>query len=174
MPTPHSTASVTTSEPVHRTVESGADGGQRHGRRGPLVLSAALLAVAALLMTGCIGLNENQDKNLRWVNQSRAQYGRSALPIYADAQAKAQAWADRLARENRLYHSTLSAGITTRWCGLAENVGEGSYTSQVHEAFMRSPQHRANILDRAWTGMGVGVARRGNTAWVVHVFVQAC
>lgn len=146
----------------------------RSGRRARLGVVAVVLACASIFLSGCFGLNANQEKNHRWVNQSRAQHGRRALPIHPEAQAKAQAWASRLARENRLYHSTLTAGIRSNWCGLAENVGYGSTSRLTHEAFMKSTAHRNNILGRSWTGVGVGVARNGDRAYVVHVFIQSC
>lgn len=142
--------------------------------RSRLGVAAVVVAFASFLLSGCFTLNQNQSKNLNWVNQSRAQYGRRALPINPDAQAKAQAWAEKLASENRLYHSNLSSGIRVRWCGLAENVGYGSTTQQVHASFMRSSAHRSNILDTYWNGVGIGVARRGSRAWVVHVFIRTC
>lgn len=142
---------------------------RRVGRVGALALVLALVVAA---LSGC--LDNNQLYGQRRVNNSRAASGLSSLPIHAQAQAKAQAWANRLARENRLYHSTLSDGITARWCGLAENVGYGATSQSVHEAFMNSSGHRANILGRSWNGVGVGVARNGDRAYVVHVFIQTC
>ncbi|MCB0977862.1 MAG: CAP domain-containing protein [Acidimicrobiales bacterium] len=142
--------------------------------RTRLGIVAVVVTFASVFLSGCFALNQNQSKNLNWVNQSRAQYGRRALPINPDAQAKAQAWANRLASENRLYHSNLASGIHVRWCGLAENVGYGAKTQDVHASFMRSPAHRANILDTSWNGVGIGVARRGSRAWVVHVFIRTC
>lgn len=163
------TASPTDTPPTAPSAPTG-----RSRRRTRLGVVAVVLAFASIFLSGCFGLNANQEKNHRWVNQSRTQNGRRALPIHGEAQAKAQAWADRLARENRLYHSTLTSGIRSNWCGLAENVGYGSTSRLTHEAFMKSSAHRNNILGRSWTGVGVGVARNGNRAYVVHVFIQSC
>lgn len=91
-----------------------------------------------------------------------------------DAQAKAQAWADRLASEGRLYHSTIPQGIGVRWCHLAENVGSGASIESVQRAYMNSSVHRTNIVSPLPNGVGVGVAEGGGRVYVVQVFIQTC
>ena len=107
----------------------------------------------------------NTDRKANRLNQ---------LPVNYEAQAKAQAWAERLAHDGRIYHSTLPAGIRTRWCSLGENVGYGPSVAVIDNAYMHSPHHRANILDRRWNGVGVGYATRGNVVYTVHVFIKTC
>ena len=108
------------------------------------------------------------------LNADRTANGRAALKSQADAQAKAQAWANRLASEGRMYHSTLRDGIRVRWCSLGENVGYGSSVASVERAYMNSPHHRANILNTKWNGVGVGYATRGARVYTVHVFIKTC
>jgi uncharacterized protein YkwD len=59
---------------------------------------------------------------------------------------------------------------------LAENVG---YVKNVddpadalHGHLMSSPGHRANLLDRYLTHVGIGVAVRGSEVWLTEVFVK--
>lgn len=112
-------------------------------------------------------------KNL--INADRKANGRRVLVTNADAQAKAQAWANRLASENRLYHSRLADGIRGRWCFLGENVGFATNVRAVETAFLRSTRHRANILDPRFTAVGVGVATSaGGSTYVVQVFITPC
>lgn len=40
----------------------------------------------------------------------------------------------------------------------------------VHAAVMDSPPHRANVLDRDFTQVGVGAVERDGRLWVVEVF----
>lgn len=140
--------------------------------RRPLV-ALAIAAVAALVLSGCFQ-TPTQAGAMDNMNDSRQAHGRARLGAQFDAQVKAQAWAERLARENRLYHSTLSSGIGVRWCGLAENVGYAGSRKAVNEIFMRSAPHRANILNTSWNGAGVGVAKRGDRVFVVQVFIRTC
>jgi len=107
------------------------------------------------------------------VNESRRAHGLHALRDEWLVRDKAQAWAEHLARTGSLSHSRLSEGLgALPWTAIAENVGYGGSIAAVHDQFMRSSGHRANVLDRRWDVMGAGqaVARDGRV-FVVHVFV---
>ena len=134
----------------------------------------AVLAVLASLaiLTGC--LNTAQSKVLSELNIDRKAHSLRTLGTQADAQRKAQAWAEKLARENRLYHSTLSSGIKVRWCSIGENVGYGPTVGAIEDAYMASAGHRANILSTKWNGVGVGYAKNGNRTFTVQVFIKTC
>ena len=129
----------------------------------------ALVLLAGVVLGAC--MNPQQQETFDLVNASRARAGLPALTIDLEAQNKAQAWAEQMARENRLYHSNLADGMTG-WRMLAENVGYGSSIAQVHEAYMNSSGHKANILNNRVTHIGTGVARGNGRTWTVHVFVQ--
>jgi uncharacterized protein YkwD len=144
------------------------------GTRGTRVLRLAIAALLVLMMgstlTSC--QSSEQARVAQLVNQTRAEYGRSTLRDNLQLDQKAQAWAEYLARRNALSHSNLPSGITYQWRSLAENVGYGGSIEQVHEAYLDSPGHRANILDPRWNYMGTGVAWRGNRVFTVQVFMQ--
>ena len=140
------------------------------GRRRTVAL-VALVAVVALL-TGC--LRTQQTQVLNELNADRSAQKLRTLPTQADAQRKAQAWADKLARENKLYHSKLSDGISTKWCSLGENVGYGPSVPAIQDAYMASSGHRANVLSTKWNGVGVGYAKNGNRIYTVQVFIKTC
>ncbi len=93
----------------------------------------------------------------------------------ASAQKKAQAWAEHLAQINKLEHSNLASGMDDQWKRLGENVGYSSSSiSKVHDQFMASAGHRANILDGRFTHVGIGVAKANGRVFVVQMFVQRC
>jgi uncharacterized protein YkwD len=75
-----------------------------------------------------------------------------------------------MASRHRLYHSDLSRICCYRAVG--ENVGYATTVYRVHQALMASPGHRANILDRRWRGVGVGVVKSGGYLWVTEIFRQ--
>ena len=135
-------------------------------------LAVATLLCALALLTGC--LRPTQSQVLSEMNADRTAHGLRALPTQADAQRKAQAWAEKLARENTLYHSTLSDGIGVKWCSIGENVGYGPSIAAVEDAYMNSPGHRANILSTKWNGAGVGYATNGSRVFTVQVFIKTC
>jgi uncharacterized protein YkwD len=130
------------------------------------------LVASLSLLTACLGSAQTQV--LSELNADRSANKLRTLPTQADAQRKAQAWVEKLARENKLYHSTLSDGIKTRWCSLGENVGYGPSVAAVQDAYMRSPGHKANILSTKWNGVGVGYAKNGNRVFTVQVFIKTC
>lgn len=138
-------------------------------RRG---LAVTVLVAAAALLSACLG--PQQETVRTEMNSDRVANGLSALPVNFEAQAKAQAWAERLAREQKLYHSNLPDGINQSWCSLGENVGYGPSVASIEDAYMNSPGHRANILAGKWNGVGVGYATNGRTVYTVQVFIKAC
>jgi len=138
-------------------------------RRG---LAVTVLVAAVALLSACLG--PQQETVRTEMNADRVANGLSALPVNYQAQAKAQAWAERLAREQKLYHSNLPDGITQSWCSLGENVGYGPSVAAIQDAYMNSPGHRANILASKWNGVGVGYATNGRTVYTVQVFIKAC
>ncbi|HET7481500.1 MAG TPA: CAP domain-containing protein, partial [Actinomycetota bacterium] len=46
----------------------------------------------------------------------------------------------------------------------------GTEVHSLHRAFMESPPHRANVLDKRFRYLGVGVARDGDMIWVTVLF----
>jgi uncharacterized protein YkwD len=53
---------------------------------------------------------------------------------------------------------------------LGENVGMDYSVGEMHQAFMQSSGHRANILRPSWTKMGMGVKVHNNRVWVTELF----
>ncbi len=41
-----------------------------------------------------------------------------------------------------------------------------------HRRFLDNPPHRENMLDSAYTHLGVGVARDGDTWWITQLYVE--
>jgi uncharacterized protein YkwD len=139
-------------------------------KRRHVAVMAVLLSLGVL--TGC--LRSTQSQVLSELNADRSAHHVRALDTQADAQAKAQAWADKLARENKLYHSNLPDGIHVKWCSIGENVGYGPSIPAVEDAYMNSPGHKANILSTQWNGAGVGYATNGSRVYTVQVFIKTC
>lgn len=124
--------------------------------------------VFAVAQRPLISGEQNQIRNQ--INATRRQSGRAPLAMHAQLAKKAQAWAEQIARNGRLSHSTLTAGIPAGWRAVAENVGYGSTLTQVHAAFLNSSGHRTNILG-SYNYVGTGEAYLGGQHWIVHVFM---
>lgn len=134
-----------------------------------LVLAAILLALVA---SAC--LSSGQSSVLSEMNADRTSNRLRSLPNHPELDAKAQAWAEKLARDNKLSHSKVQSGAPSCWTALGENVGYGPSVSSIEDAYMRSPDHRANILNGRWDYVGVGHATRGNRIFTVQVFMEGC
>jgi uncharacterized protein YkwD len=143
----------------------------------PHVSAARLASVAlatVLLFSACFGGPSEQQVGMDYLNYDRMSHGAPATVHSGMLQAKAQAWAERLANENTLYHSRLADGISGCWRSLGENVGYGGSIAQIQSAYMASPGHRANVMNSSFNYAAVGVAHRGNVTFTVQVFMQGC
>lgn len=104
------------------------------------------------------------------INASRHSAGRSAVSTSPALTAVARAWAQSMARSQRLAHNPKVWTQVSGWHYLGENVGVGGTTTTLHSAFMHSAPHRANILSADYSRVGIGVAYGSGRTWVVEVF----
>ena len=124
-----------------------------------LFLVVALFAAATPAEAAPRRITEDQERVRELVNQTRANNGLRGLDMLATFSDKATLWARHLAACQCLEHRQPPYGANAGWCAAAENVGRGYSFAQVHQAFLGSPPHRANILTARFTGIGTGVAR---------------
>jgi len=110
----------------------------------------ALLGTTA----GCESTSADRGLVIKLVNQSRASQGLRPLKENIKLDLKADKWAQHLRDVCDLSHSRLDDGAPEEWLKLGENVGYGGSIEIVHNAYLNSPGHRANIMDPAYTSMG--------------------
>lgn len=104
------------------------------------------------------------------VTAERQAHGGSALATEDDLAAVARNHSADMAASTRLYHNPLLGQEVHEWQLLAENIGMGTTVDEIDQLLMASPQHRADILDARFTGIGVGVVKSGDSLWVTEVF----
>jgi hypothetical protein len=104
------------------------------------------------------------------MNAARTAAGLRAYVVRSDLNAVAQAQAARMAASHTLYHNPSLTTAVKNWQWVGENVGYAPDALTLHAAFMASPGHRANVLDRDFTEVGVGYAWSGGTLWASEVF----
>lgn len=145
----------------------------RYARRRRI--RTAVVAVGAALFFG-LGAACTPDANhaSNLVNQTRAANGVPALQFNTMLYLKAQGWADHMARQGQLSHSRLTDhNWSSTWTKLGENVGMAYSIEGVHNSFMNSPAHRANIVDRNYNRIGTGVhVSADGRVWVVQEFMH--
>jgi len=141
-------------------------------RVGTWVVAAVVATAAAVVASPAPATASGPGTGsiLASVNASRAAAGRPALSLRADLSAVALRWSHRMAASGTLAHNpNLTRQVSGfRWVG--ENVGYGPDWHAVQVAFMNSPGHRSNILDRDYTQIGIGVVRNGSRVWITQVF----
>lgn len=138
-------------------------------------VAAVLIALAGAPAVPASAAEEAAESQfVSLTNSSRSGSGAGRLSVDGELTAIARRWSAKMAADNRLAHNpNLSREVTQDWAKLGENVGVGDNPDQIHQAFMNSPAHRANILDGAFTRVGIGVVRGGDgRIWVTEVFMR--
>ncbi|MCB1270516.1 MAG: CAP domain-containing protein [Microthrixaceae bacterium] len=132
------------------------------------LVALAVLPLVAWLVTGCQGAEVA--RSIQLTNQAREARGTQPVVSNSTLQAKAQSWASVLASQGRLVHSNLAEGTGGGWRALGENLAEAHSVDEAHQLFMNSSAHRSTMLDGRYSQVGVGVAVRNGTYYVVQVF----
>ncbi|WP_374970800.1 CAP domain-containing protein [Terrabacter sp. BE26] len=141
-------------------------------------VALALATTAALTVAPAIGAAQPagaatptvQQQVVQLVNAQRARVGCRALVADARLSRAAQAHSADMAKRRYFSHTTpegrmfvqriRAQGYTGSWLG--ENIAAGQPTAKaVMDAWMKSPGHRANILNCRYKAIGVGYALGG-------------
>lgn len=107
------------------------------------------------------------------INSERTSRGLNALSVDPELTAGARMQAAAIRDAGRLFHNPDLGSVTSGWSWIGENVGYGYDVSNLHQAFMNSSGHRANILRSGATHVGLGVVVDGSTVWVAEVFMTS-
>jgi uncharacterized protein YkwD len=145
-------------------------------RRG-IATAAIVLATAlsvGLLPAPAHAATDLEREMLRLTNEDRAAHGVGRLRLDDVRSDTAHRHSAAMARAGGLYHTANAESVYlrgVRWTRWGENVGrtEGDLAG-LQDAFMDSPVHRRNLLERRFDKVAVGVVRRDGTAWVTLFF----
>ena len=143
------------------------------GKRSVTLLLVAVLAAAFMTLAApsASALSSSESCFVNSLNAERAAVGRPKLAVKGDLVANARNHSAEMAADGTIYHNNnLSKEIDGNWWALGENVGMGPSCSSIHDAFMASPGHKANILDKDYNQIGVGVVVKDGTIYVTEVF----
>ncbi|MGK2948600.1 MAG: CAP domain-containing protein, partial [Acidimicrobiales bacterium] len=93
------------------------------------------------------------------INSLRSSKGLSTLQVSGELTGVARRWTDRMVAAGGISHNpSLGSQVSGGWTKLGENVGVGYDVNGLMQAFINSPSHYANLVDPAWTHVGVGVS----------------
>ncbi len=113
-------------------------------------------------------------------NEARRAQGLLRLKWDPALARAAQQHAAVMARQNMLSHQLpAEPSLPTRvsrsgvyFISLSENVAQGHDAGQISQEWVRSPQHRLNLLDPEMNRIGVGVAERDGQLFAVEDFAR--
>jgi hypothetical protein len=140
----------------------------------PLRRTLALLATLTVMLTGLAvpaAHASAEGSFVAKINAERAAQGLAPVEVYWDLVDDARAHSQEMLAADELYHNPNLSSVCSNWIGLGENVGVGPSADTIHNAFMRSSGHRANILGD-YNYVGVGVAQGSDELWVTVVFMK--
>ena len=140
-----------------------------------LVVSLSAGTTAVALAPG-IAFASSYDLEAQFIakmNAARQSAGMAPYAVASDLSSIARQHSAEMASRQSLYHNPSLTSDVQNWRAVGENVGEGPTVSDIHTAFMNSPEHRANILDHDFTQVGVGVTvDKNGMVWVTEDFRQ--
>ncbi len=152
-------------------------------KANPQIKNSALIYVGQkITIPEAAPLVTLEDEVVRLVNVERAKYGLSPLAknwqAARVARIKSQDMIDRgyFAHQSPAYGSpfNMMENFGLKFSAAAENIAMGQKTpAEVMRGWMNSPGHRANILSRTVTQIGVGAAKAHNgTLYWTQMFLK--
>ncbi len=103
---------------------------------------------------------------LKW-NENLAVAARRHASVMAQQGAAEHGFAGEPSLATRV---TLAGG---RFVWLSENVAQGPGVGAIQDEFLRSPKHRANMLDSDMDSIGVGIVERHGQLFAVEDYSKA-
>jgi len=107
----------------------------------------------------CSVLTTGESQIIEKTNEARAENGLPTLVVDCRLMGSARRHAQRMAKAMSMYHST----------GVTENIAAGQpFAADAVVTWLRSPGHRANILNRSHRRIGVAgfIGPDGKAYWV--------
>lgn len=132
------------------------------------------LAAATLLSSGtALASATDASAFVSKINAERRAAGLKALIVKSDLAAVARSHSAEMAEAGTIYHNGSLMRQVRGWREIGENVGMGPDVDTLHEAFMRSESHRANIERATYNEVGIGVVIADDgTMFVTEVFAR--
>lgn len=141
-------------------------------RAARAIIVVSLLVAFGLTSVGVSSASATEaDTIAALVNQARASAGLPALQHNPAIDSVAQQWAQQMAAANSMTHNpAYTSQIPAGWTRAGENVAMGQPTpAAMHDAWMNSAGHRANILGD-YTDIGIAFISVNGTTWGVEDF----
>src|SRR5437660_1864138 len=148
-------------------------GTKRATRRILAGLALCLAGQAALLLQAAPARAEPTSEEAQFVvrvNALRASKGLAPLAVDPQLRDIARTWSAQMAAAGGISHNPALADQVSNWQKIGENVGVGGDVTTIENAFEASPHHYANLVDPAFTYVGIGVVDANGSIWVTQDF----
>lgn len=157
--------------------------GRRAGRAaGSVVLALSFLAPLAAATAARADTVSDESRFVQRINEARVAAGLKPLVQRQVLVDSGRSWAEKMkaasvgagSSDCLISHNpNLRTAVAAPWKKLGENVGCGDVDADaLHEAFMNSQAHRANILDPQFDSVGIGIVMAGDTMFVTEQFMD--
>jgi uncharacterized protein YkwD len=139
-----------------------------------MFVGSASAASTASAATRRHGPTVSERRMVSLINKARAHANRWDLKYSEGLSRIARAHSAQMARSESIYHTTNLGHVlrNLRWSLAGENVGMGATIDSLHEAFMLSPGHRRNNLEKRFHRFGVGVIWKNGVAYITVEFMS--
>lgn len=142
-----------------------------------LVLLLSLVAWSELSAAVATEFMSAQEAELgRLLNAERTSRGLNDLSHSDALRTVARRHSQRMMMEGTIFHNQRLQqdveAVFPAWARIGENVGMGPSVPSVHQAFMDSTAHRANVLDPDFYWLGVGVVSGGSRLFMTENFLK--
>jgi len=112
------------------------------------------------------------------VNDERAERGLAPVEWDEELAAVARSWSAETARTGQLRHQDIGALLAREELSDLQGIGENVFQSTgpvpagtIHAGWMRSDDHRVNVVNPGWNRLGVGVyCAEDGSVWATQEF----
>lgn len=141
-----------------------------------MISATLMLALVAPAAPAGATPAEDEATFLTLINRDRTRAGLPALVLDTKLAATSRSWSVNMGSKDQMYHDpnlgAVATSVDPAWRSIGENVGVGYSATGLHDAFMNSAPHRANVMSPNYNRIGIGVAYAGGKTWVTVRFLQ--
>jgi uncharacterized protein YkwD len=141
-------------------------------RTRSLLILGVLLAFLAATTATPASAGTYRAQMFSIINKARTNHGVHAVKLNIGLSQSARHHSRRMADLGYVFHTPNISGKLKKvsWSISGENIAMAHTLIRVRELWMASPLHRANLLNKKYDRVGVGVVRRNGWFWVTAIF----
>lgn len=141
--------------------------------RRSFIVGLLMTMLTAGWVTAAAASPSAESSMISLINSERSSRGLGTMCSHGGLTSFTRGHTADMIAEGSIFHSSNLGSAASGWTAMGENVGMGPNVNVLHNAFMNSSGHRANVLGD-YNHVGVGIALSDNgTMFVTVVFMKA-